>query len=52
MANDESSKPPRKRSVQDAVEGFVSDVLDALKDLVSPQPEPVMIPIRRRPRRY
>lgn len=52
MANDESNRPPRKRSAKDAVEGFVSDLLDALKDLVSPEPEPVLIPVRRRPRRY
>jgi len=52
MANDESEKPERKRAARDVVEGFVSDLLDALKDLVSPEPEPVLIPVRRPQRRY
>jgi len=52
MANEKPTKPPRKRSVSDVVEGFINDVLGALNDLVNPEPEPVLIPIRRRPRRY
>ncbi len=47
----EQKKPSKKKSLADRAKEFVKDILEALEDMVTPQPELIPVPIDRHRRR-
>jgi hypothetical protein len=47
----QDEKQPSKKNLADRAKEFVKDILEALEDLVTPQPEMIPIPVDRHRRR-